>query len=112
MIRSGSGKPDPEIRGVEPFQVDWLVLAPKWQPLNGVDPICWILKPSGSNILHDNWKNFHGLHHNYLTRMKVVDIDKHTSLLNSGKMSMVLSVNIRLGQSTLAYYTVVKSFML
>jgi hypothetical protein len=53
VSQSGSGKPDPEIRGVELFQVDRLVLAPKWQPLNGVDPSCWILKPSGSNILHD-----------------------------------------------------------
>ena len=56
MSRSGSGKPDPEIRGMEPFQVDWVVLAPKWRPLNGVDPSCWILKPSGSNILHDIMK--------------------------------------------------------
>jgi hypothetical protein len=44
---------DPEIRGVELFQVDRLVLVPKWQLLNGVDPRCWILKPSGSYILHD-----------------------------------------------------------
>jgi hypothetical protein len=34
---------------VELSKVDRLVLAPKWQPLNGVDPSCWILKPSGSN---------------------------------------------------------------
>jgi hypothetical protein len=45
--------PYPEIRGVEPSKVDWLVLAPKWRPLNGVDPSCWILKSNGSNILHD-----------------------------------------------------------
>ncbi len=35
--------------------MDQLVLAPKWRPLNGVDPSCWILKPSGSNILHDTF---------------------------------------------------------
>jgi hypothetical protein len=33
--------------------VDQLVLAPKWRPLNGVDPSCCILKPRDSNILHD-----------------------------------------------------------
>ncbi len=33
--------------------MDRLVLAPKWRPLNGVVPSCWILKSSGSNILHD-----------------------------------------------------------
>jgi hypothetical protein len=42
--RSGSRIPDPEIRGVELSKVDRLVLVPKRQPLNGVDPSCWILK--------------------------------------------------------------------
>jgi len=52
VSQSGSGKPDTELEWVEPYQMVWLVLAPKWQ-LERVDPICWILKPKWLNILHD-----------------------------------------------------------
>ncbi len=56
MSRSESGKPDPELKWVEPYQMVWLVLAPKWQP-ERIDPSCWILKPQWLNILHDTSVN-------------------------------------------------------
>jgi hypothetical protein len=72
--------PDQEIRGVEPSKVDQLVLAPKWRSLNGVDPSCWILKPSGSNILHDIFR-FNDLSpHEYLMTLMsfhIVDLSFH-----------------------------------
>jgi hypothetical protein len=43
--------------------VDRLVLAPKWGPLNGVDPSCWILK------LHDS--KFDKVLHKMLQRMLI-----------------------------------------